>query len=373
LSGPPTDRQAGRLPRGLLGMLALVAAVEAVIGGLRADLVSPLAEDWRIAAQAAVEKAPGRDVLCFGDSLVKYGVLPRVIQARTGLTSYNLATSGGTMPSAYFLLRQALGAGARPRAIVVDFAALMLKDPDPPAMLNYAELATLGDCLDLARVSGSSGFFAASAASKLLPSYRWRFEIRVGVRAALEGRSVSQRPWLAIHRAQWDRESGAQPMPPGRVRYPNEEDLVDGVSPETWECEPRNRAYLDRFLALAGSRGIRVYWLIPPLCPEAHARRALRGSDRAYGRFVRQAIARHRDVLVLDARGSGYDDSVHTDHLHLDRRGAAVLSGDLAAVLADRPGRQPSGPRWVPMPAFAGRSIEEPPAALARSRSSTPR
>jgi len=373
LIGPTNDRRSARIPRGLLGMLALVAAVEAVVGGLRHDLASPLAEDWRIAARAAREKAPGREVLCFGDSLVKYGVLPRVIEARTGLKSYNLATSGGTMPSAYFLLRQALDAGARPKAIVADFAALMLKDPDPPALQNYAELASVRDCVDLAWTSGSGDFLAASVLSKLLPSFQWRFEIRVAVRAALDGRSASRRAFLPIHRAQWDREAGAQPMPPGRVRHPSEDFLIDGVSPGTWACERRNQAYLDRFLGLAGSRGIPVYWLIPPLCPEAHARRAARGSDEAYGRFARAMIGRHRNVVVLDARGSGYDDSVHIDHIHLDRRGASVLSGDLAAILADRLERSTIGPSWVEMPRYAGRASDGPTAALARTRASEPR
>ena len=373
MSGPTTDRPTTRVPGAFLGMLALVAVVEAIVGGLRHDLASPLAEDWRIAALVASEKAPGRDVLCFGDSLVKYGLLPRVIEARTGLKSYNLATSGGTMPSAYFLLRQALEAGARPRAVVADFAALMLEDPDPPALRNYAELASLGDCLDLAWTSGSGDFLAASTLSKLLPSYQWRFEIRIAILAALEGRSVSNRASLVHFRARWDRESGAQPMPPGRVRHPSEAFLIGGVSPENWACEPRNEVYLERFLALAGSHQIPVFWLIPPLCPEAHLCRASRGSDLAYSRFARRMIERHRNVVVLDARLSGYDNSVYVDHIHLDRRGAAVLSGDVASVLADRSGRADRGSDWVVLPAFAGRVVDDPPSTLARSRASEPR
>jgi len=368
LSGPHPDRPRGRLPSGLLGMLALVAAVELTVARHRPDLASPLAEDWRFATWAAGRKAPGRDVLCFGDSLVKYGVLPRVIEARAGVRAYNLATSGGTMPSAYFLLRRALGSGARPRAVVTDFAALMLPDPDPPALQNYPELASLRDCLDLAWASRAAGFFAGAGLSKALPSYQWRFEIRAAVRAALDGRSLSLRAALPFFWRAWEGEGGAQPMPRGRVRYPNEDFLIDGVSPGTWTCEPRNEAYLDRFVALAGEQGIPVYWLMPPLCPEVHARRGRRGSDAAYGRFARAKLARHPNLAILDARGSGYDDSVHTDHLHLDRRGAAVLSGDLAAVLADRIRSPKAGPAWVDLPAFAGRTGEEPNPGLARSR-----
>ena len=130
-------------------MVALLVGVETIISGYRVDLAPTWAEDWRFSAWAAERQAPGSDILCFGDSLVKYGVLPRVIEAKSGLKGYNLATSGGTMPSAYFLLERALAAGARPRAVVADFATLMLQDDGPLAIQNYAELASLADCVDL--------------------------------------------------------------------------------------------------------------------------------------------------------------------------------------------------------------------------------
>ncbi len=369
MSGSPPDRATIRPPVGLLGMLALVAAVEAGIAGLRADLVSPLAEDWRSAAEAARSKAPGADVLCFGDSLVKYGVLPRVIQQRTGLRAYSLATSGGTMASSFFLFRQALDAGARPRAVIVDFAALMLRDPDPPKLLNYPELGTVRDCLDLAWTARDPNFLGSSAVSKLLASYRWRFEIRRSIRLALDGVAGSQRPGLMHYLDLWDREAGANPVDAARVRHPQEETLIDGVCPADWACKPVDRAYLDRFLALAEARGVTVYWLMPPFAPEVHERRASRGTDAAYARFVRSVAEGRRGLVIVDARGSGYDNLAHVDHLHLNRRGASVLSGDLAEVLASRAG----GRSWVDLPAFAGRTGDEPAPGLARSAPSTTR
>ena len=72
--------------------------------------------------------------------------------------------------------------------------------------------------------------------------------------------------------------------------------------------------------------------------------------------------------MVLDSRASGYDDSVYIDHLHLDRRGAAVLSGDVASILADRSVPGGSGVGWVDLPSFAGRTVNEPTSAVARSR-----
>ncbi len=371
MSGLPFGRRSRRLPLGLMGMLALVLAIESAVAARRLDLVNPAAEDWRSAARAAESRSLGRDVLCFGDSLVKYGVLPRVIEARAGLRSYNLATAGGTMPSAYFLLRRAFDSGARPRAIVADFAALMLADPDPPAPANYAELGTLGDCLDLAWNARDAALFGSLAVGKVLPSYRWRFEVRGACLASLGGRIASPRPMTENLRKLWLDELGSQPMPTMPPRPPTADVLVDGCSPPDWSIEPRNRLYLDRFLALAESRAVPVFWLIPPLGPEVHARRAARGADDAYARFARGRAAEHRSVVVVDARRSGYDESVHIDHMHLDRRGAKVLTADLAALLVDRLGARSEHPAWVELPPYAGRTGDEPGRSVATSTGAT--
>jgi hypothetical protein len=369
LSGSPPDRSRAGLPSGLLGMVALVVIVEAAILGLRSDIATPWADDWRLSAEAASTKATEAEILCFGDSLVKYGVLPNVIEARSGLKVYNLATSGGTMASSFFLFRQAIEAGAKPKAVVFDVAALMLLEDIPPKPLNFSELGSLRDCLDLGWTAGDGDFLGEILVGKLLPSYRWRFEVRERFLSALEGRSSSKRSDLASFRLLWSRENGAQPTPVDRYHHPEEDFLIDGVSPAKWACDPKERAYAERFLSLAESRKIPVYWLIPPMSPGVIERRALRGTDIRYDRFVRTITIRHRGAKILDARPSGYDDSTHVDHIHLNRRGASVLSSDLADLirqdLDSKPNEEPAS---RPMPAFAGRSVAEAPPHLARSK-----
>ncbi len=369
MSGPtsPPTRSLARLPRGLLGMLALVAAVELTIAGRRLDFTTVWADDWRRAAEAATRQAPGRDVLCFGDSLIKYGVLPRVIEARAGVRAYNLAVNAGTMPSACFLLRRALGSGARPRVIVADFCALMLPDTPRSSIRLYPDLASVRDCVELAWTSNDAGFLSPTLLGKLLPSYKCRFEVRASVLAALDGRRASPWPALAMIWSTWKAEKGAQPMPTPAARPPINPGLVAGLTPSAWECDRLNATYLEHFLDLADAHEIPVVWLMPPLSPEVQARRATLGTDAAYSRFARAAQARHPGLAVLDARASGYDESVHIDSIHLDHRGAAVLSGDLAAALADRLSGRPV-PRWSDLPPRAGRTTDEPAPGVARSR-----
>ena len=93
--------------------------------------------------------------------------------------------------------------------------------------------------------------------------------------------------------------------------------------------------------------------MILPLSPEIHASRAVTGSDEAYDRFARAALDRHPDVVVLDARHSGYDGSVYIDAIHLDHRGAKALTNDVAALVDDRLKHKDPAPRWVELPAFA--------------------
>jgi len=365
-------RSSSSLPIGLLGMLALVAVVELILAGRRLDFTTVWADDWRRTAEAASNQARGRDVLCFGDSLIKFGVLPRVIESKTGLTSFNLAVSAGPMPAEYFLFRRSLEAGARPKAVVADFFALMLPDRPRGSIRNYPELASLGDCVDLARNAADGDLLTSILLGKALPSVRCRFEIRASITGAFEGRRAS--PWPASQRIwkTWKQQLGAQPMPKPPGLPTSNPALVADLTPDRWACDPINADYFDRFMALAGSNQVPVFWVMPPLSAEIESGRVAKGTAAAYTRFARDALARFPNLVVLDARGAGYDESVHIDPIHLSDVGASVLTGDIAGAIVDHlDGR--TSPRWLDLPPYAGRSGFEtvaPEVAVGRPSSS---
>ena len=367
-SSSPAQAGRSRRPAGLAGMLVLVAAVELAIGGRHLAYTSLAVDDWRQTAAAARTRAPGRDVLCFGDSLVKYGVLPRVIERQAGLSCYNLALNAGPMPAEYFLLRRALAAGARPRAIVADFFALMLADRPMWSTRAYPELATWGECLDLAWTAGDGDFLASTWLGKVVPSVRCRFELRAAIATFWDERSVAPAPGNRLIRALWDRQLGAQPMPAAPGQDTANPGLVADLTPATWACDPINAAYFERFVALAEAHRIPIFWIMPPLGPEIRAGRLARGTDAAYARFARAALRRHPSLVVLDARGAGYDASAHVDPIHLNDRGAAILSGDVAAALGDHLGGRPGPDRWRDLPPVAGRSATDLPDAAVAGR-----
>jgi hypothetical protein len=117
-----------RMPLGFLGLLALVAGIERFLTIHESDFDPDVVWDWKVSARAACRKAPGHEILCFGDSTAKLAVQPRVIEAQVGRSAYNLAVAGGQPPSAYFLLLRALEAGARPAAVVMECNGTLVRE-----------------------------------------------------------------------------------------------------------------------------------------------------------------------------------------------------------------------------------------------------
>ena len=244
----------------------------------------------------------------------------------------------------------------------------MLADQPRLSVRTYPDLATARDVADLAWTSRDAEFFSTTLLGKVLPSYKCRFEIKASILGAFNGQRASSWPRESVVWATWKANDGAQPMPPMPIRPPIDLSVVATLSPSQWSVDAINAAYFEKFLALAAEHKLPVFWLMPPLGPAIHAHRGLVGSDRAYGDFARQALRRFPNVTVLDARASGYDDAVHIDLIHLDHRGAAVLSGDVARAMTDRLGGR-SDDRWVDLPAYAGRIGDESSAEVARSKS----
>ena len=81
-----TAEIAGRpgLPRGRAGAVVLVLGVESLIAGHSLDLTRQDNWEWRLTGRATARDATGAGVLAFGSSLVKLGVIPRVLEEAVG-------------------------------------------------------------------------------------------------------------------------------------------------------------------------------------------------------------------------------------------------------------------------------------------------
>jgi hypothetical protein len=337
-----------RWPLGLIGALTLIALGERAVSRRAVSWTPPLLTEWRAARVEAGREAKGCEWLALGSSMVKNGVLPGVIEDRTGRRGFNLAIPGAPPSAAYFVLRRALEQGARPSAVVVDFPHERLEeDPCPaPSVAAWAHLLGAREAIELAFQRGDPSFAGRLLTARLLTTARLRHELRTAVLAALGGSPVDHSFATAVHarNRRVNRGALAQSLSDGFADVPPESGATDRS--ESWRCHPVNAAFLDRFLRLAHERGLRVDWLMPPHSPGHQAVIDRSRAEVPYTRLVGSLATAFPNLRVIDARFSAFPASVFVDPVHLDSAGAAALSAELAPIL-DTPGRG-----WVSLPAF---------------------
>jgi hypothetical protein len=348
-------RVLAKAPCGFLAMLALVSAFEWCVVRGNLAYVDTVADSWRYAGRVVEKKAPGCEVLYFGDSNVKFGIAPPVIRQESGLKGFNLALHSGSAASSYFLLERALEAGARPLSVVVDFSRIILGDgPGSTTRLYpWADLLSLGETARLGLDARDPRLFASVLTRRFLPSFRGRFEIRSAVTASLSGGPNHQGENNAVQERNWAVNSGGHVAPNGG-RF---EDIVipKTFAPKqgTWVCDPVNLRYVERFIGLAARHHVTVYWLLPPVSPGTQSQWEYMGDEAPFIDLVQRVLARHGNLVVVDGRDSGFGADLFTDGVHLGRAGAVGLSAGLAAVLKGRAPSRGDG-RWVRLPEYNG-------------------
>ncbi len=354
--------QIGRsLPGGLLGMLVLLGGIEGFVARNALDFSDPVSLSWRLSAEAARREAPGCEVLLVGDSLVKHGLVPRVVEARTGLRAVNLGVARGPAPATYFLLRRAFAAGARPAAVVVDYKPSVLIGGLRYNLRYWQEIASPREFLELARNTRNGTFLTAVVLGRLLPSYRARLEIRANLRDTLRGETPLLGRVNRVCARNWRVNAGANvasrnPAFRGEVGVDDHKLLHSHL----WYCDKVNAEYVKRLLALTAAHGVRVYWLLPPLAPQLQSHREATGAEAGYLGFVRSMQGRFPHLTILDGRHAGYGPDVFVDATHLDGQGARTLSLDVGAILRRDLSRDGPAPRWVDLPRY-----RDPPVAIA--------
>jgi hypothetical protein len=351
LRGTLARRTTG-LPRGFCGMIGLVVAIECSIahfGAIR-NCRSQLPLSWRKSSQAVAAPEAEATILCFGDSLVKLGVLPRVIEDCLGLSAYNLAVLGGQPASSCFLFRQVLESGHRPRAVIVDFSAPLLTMSLRANTDGWAELASLRDAVELAVDSGDLALGFSIASRWLFPSRSSDVLSRPAFAVDQQGDVVGRRVDEArVFERNWLQNRGAQVAP--REFIPIEGALPEPPKQDGYRWRPRqvHTAYVARFLGLARSYGIPVFWVLPPVIPARRDRLESTGLAADYKVFVSSFVADYSGVTILDGTTLKWDTRAFRDPIHLNRDGAVAFSRAIARTLARRlhQGGSSEMMRWV--------------------------
>jgi hypothetical protein len=346
-------------PAGLLGALVLVAGVEVWVGRHAGRFSLPVVAGWAQARRSA-STATRCDVVALGDSLMKHGLAPAVVERRLGRPTCNLAMSGGGAPGFYFQFRRLLHAGARPAALLLDVENLNV---DPLAMTrSWPELLSPDEWAGLAWSAGDAAALARMTITAALPTYRMRSEVRGNLLAALAGEPFKPAWELPPVVRNWLHNRNAELLPP-RGDPPGVDPRPalldrDNYRPASWACHPLNALYLTALLDLATAADVRVFWLLPPLHPEVQARRERFGQDGQYVEFVRGLAARYANLTVIDGRRAGYPAEALADMTHLNRSGALAFSDGVA----ERVGEHLAGvlrTNWVELPRWRAGAVAE--------------
>src|SRR5262249_38407091 len=146
---------------------------------------------------------------------------------------------------------------------------------------------------------------------RLIPTFRARLEVRGAIIAALRGEDSPMRLINQICRRNWLVNRGANvaarnPAFLGAVSATQHKTLLSHL----WYCHRATAAYVRRLPDLTAERGIRVYWLLPPVSPELQARREQTGAEAGYLRFVGAFERAYPHLTIVDGRHAGYGPEV---------------------------------------------------------------
>jgi hypothetical protein len=347
------------LPTGLLGTVALIAAVECGIARHRLDLSNASAWDWSQSQRMAVREGPKSEVLCFGDSTIKLSVAPRILESKRGGISYNLGVIGGQPAASEVLLRQALKAGAKPKIVLLSYTVGILSRPPDVNKRLWPEILNAFESAELALRANDPDLLASLSVAQLLMSWRDRHEIRAAIGSSLDGQApvVREENLGMIRNTRANRGSHILPA----YTFPADDAKIwFGVEfSNPWRCHPANAVYLDRFLNRARKAGLTVAWTITPLDPEALSLFEVSGQSLHFERFLLELQSKHPNLIVLDGRRSGYPRSQFVDPVHLNRHGATAFTTDLADVIDQLVSVDTARQSWIPLPHYEDRRAPE--------------
>ncbi len=338
-----------KAPWGLVGMVGLLVLIEGAVARRSLDLLD--IDDWAYRKSLkAIQTAKRYDVLCFGDSMVKCGLVARGVEERSGLRVLNLAVSGSQAPSSYALLKRALDQGAKPEAVIVEFQPPLLRLNPRHNLGRWANILSFAQTAWVAYAGSDPSFFGVVAVGKILPSYHSRQGVRDNVLGALTGKGDARRFNNFMGFRNWGRNDGTHllPVTPSLKTYSDAdaEYWRKGYFPK-WECHPANLAGLEAFLDLAAQHKLKVYWLLPPQLPIVQEKMESSGMHAAYSSFVKSYQSRYPNLAVLDGRGTVADAGAYFDPNHLAAGGTYAFSlavGD--ALRQARAGHMPPD-RWL--------------------------
>lgn len=359
---PDVSRWKKRAPWGLVGMLCAVLAVESSLARHIQNFTVGEGLNWGFARKAALSKVRDCEILSLGSSTSKFGVVSRVMEDLTGLRTFNLAMCSSDMAGNYFTLRRAIEAGARPKAVLIDCYISHETTTNPKRrylnIRSWPEFLGLREAVDIAWSSRDPDFLTTIALSWACPSYKARFEVRNNILAAVRGEVDGTAESSRFYRRNWNVNRGSQVMqhnPEYEARHAGEVARLR-VRTEAPDLDMRGLKvgpYARRFLELAASHNIRVFYLMLPLTPLKLDQRVQCGEDLNDVKLARYLQSLNRDLVVVDGRNAHYPPQAFWDDVHMNGEGAHVVTAEIASVVNRYLSGAPPRDDWVAIREYA--------------------
>jgi hypothetical protein len=318
--------------------------------------------NWAFARKAALSKVRDCEIFSLGSSTSKFGVVSSVMEDLTGHRTFNLAMCSSDMAGNYFTLRRAIEAGARPKAVLIDcYISQDITSDTKRRYLNirsWPEFLGLREAADIAWSSRDVNFLTTVALSWFCPSYKARFEVRNNVLAAVRGEVDNTAECSRFYRRNWGVNRGSQVMqrnPEFEARHVGEVAKLH-VRTESPDLDMRGipaGPYARRFLDLAASNNIRVFYLMLPLTPLKLDERVQCGEDLKDVKRARYLQSLNRDLVVIDGRNAHYPPQAFWDDVHMNGEGARVFTAEAASIVNQYLSGTAPRDRWVALHEYA--------------------
>ncbi len=274
-------------------------------------------------AELVCERGNNFDMLVLGDSYNTYGIIPKEIYGKTGLSCYNFSMYSPESPFiSYCALKDYLNRCAKkPRFIIIGY----LQPPDGYARpkncaideLNYNTFFIGKNMFLFVKEFG-----ILPVLKTVIPSLRHQDALR-----KMFSYKFSDKKLIEAVAKEISFYNGYQP-------YKNDE-IYTGRA-DMWRDLPRYKVgplflkYMKCFLTLACDNNIKVIYLIPSEFSDRYKDSVNRGIVRQYSSLLRLLKKEFPEMIVWGAQDLLNKKELYSDCIHLNRKGALLLSDYLS-------------------------------------------
>jgi hypothetical protein len=310
-----------RLPMGFLLALVLIALFE-VFNAVFDDYFyfTPF-DGFRIKIKNELSQSGENrfDILAVGDCYGIVGIIPAILENKTGLTCFNFSTHRNqTILASYCLLKNYLErCSKKPKYIIVSFLYHTMRDER-----DMVKQAFFYDY-----IKGNFGpvikeFGIEQCVKFLIPSLKHQ--------DILDGYTQDPRLIVIQNKTTLD-EFRNRVIYLDKGYYPRNEERVfqgsngDPILPD-FSVSPFFRKYLDKILELAVQNHTRVIYLVPTVPFEGEQPHTKYTDINDYSDYVQLLKKEYPDLIILSPQDMLRQKDLYRDTIHLNQKGARMLS-----------------------------------------------